>query len=104
MISPGPWPTLSIALSVPSFDREFAPIRKVIRVVMDRIGEAGERPKVSGVMAQIDQLLDESVAANAYLIGSEERKSLMDLSEVDRDAIMFASGRQRTRRRSCDAC
>jgi type I restriction enzyme R subunit len=77
---------------------EFAPIRKVIRVVMDRIGETGGRPEVSGVMAQIEQLLDESVAANAYLIGSEERKSLMDLSEVDWDNVkaMFASGRQRT--------
>ena len=77
---------------------EFAPIRKIIRVVMDRIGEAGGRPEVSGVMAQIEQLLDESVAANAYLIGSEERKSLMDLSDVDWDAVktMFASGRQRT--------
>jgi type I restriction enzyme R subunit len=77
---------------------EFAPIRKVIRVVMDRIGEAGGRPEISGVMAQIEQLLDESVAANAYFIGSEERKSLMDLSEVDWDNVkaMFASGRQRT--------
>ena len=77
---------------------EFAPIRKVIRVIIDRIGDAGGRPEVSGVMAQIEQLLDESVAANAYLIGSEERKSLMDLSEVDWDAVktMFASGRQRT--------
>jgi type I restriction enzyme R subunit len=77
---------------------EFAPIRKVIRVVMDRIGEAADRPEVSGVMAQIEQLLDESVAANAYFIGSEERKALMDLSEVDWDNVkaMFASGRQRT--------
>src|SRR5947207_774252 len=77
---------------------EFAPIRKVIRVVMDRIGEADERPDVSGVMAQIEQLLDESVAANAYLIGSEERKALMDLSQVDWESVkeMFASGRQRT--------
>ena len=77
---------------------EFAPIRKVIRVVMDRIAAAEGRPDVTGVMAQIEQLLDESVAANAYLIGSEERKSLMDLSEVDWDAVkaMFATGRQRT--------
>jgi type I restriction enzyme R subunit len=77
---------------------EFAPIRKVIRVVMDRIGEAEGRPDVTGVMAQIEQLLDESVAANAYLIGSEQRESLMDLSQVDWDALkaMFASGRQRT--------
>ena len=77
---------------------EFAPIRKVIRLVMDRIAEAAGRPDVSGVMAQIEQLLDESVAANAYLIGSDERKSLMDLSDVDWDSVkaMFASGRQRT--------
>ena len=77
---------------------EFAPIRKVIRVVMDRIAEAEGRPDVTGVMAQIEQLLDESVAANVYLIGSEERKSLMDLSQVDWDAVkaMFATGRQRT--------
>lgn len=77
---------------------EFAPIRKVIRVVMDRIGEAEGRPDVTGVMAQIEQLLDESVAANGYLIGSEERKSLMDLSQVDWNAVqqMFAGGRQRT--------
>jgi type I restriction enzyme, R subunit len=65
---------------------------------MDRIGEAGGRPEVSGVMAQIEQLLDESVAADAYLIGSEERESLMDLSEVHWDAVkaMFKSGRQGT--------
>jgi type I restriction enzyme R subunit len=77
---------------------DFAPIRKVIRVVMDRIAATGERPDVSGVMAQIEQLLDESVAANAYLIGSEERKALVDLSQVDWDAVkeMFQSGHQRT--------
>ena len=77
---------------------EFAGIRKVIRVVMDRIGATEDRPDVSGVMGQIGQLLDESVAANAYLIGNEEREALMDLSKVDWDALktMFASGRQRT--------
>ena len=77
---------------------EFAAIRKVIRVVMDRIAATDEHPDVSGVMAQVEQLLDESVAANAYLIGTEEREALMDLSQVDWDAVksMFASGRQRT--------
>jgi len=77
---------------------EFAAIRKVIRVVMDRIAATEEHADVSGVMAQIEQLLDESVAANAYLIGTDEREALMDLSQVDWDAVksMFASGRQRT--------
>ena len=77
---------------------EFGEIRKVIRVVMDRIGETNAPPNVSGVMAQVEQLLDESVAANAYLIRGEEREALMDLSKVDWDAVqqMFHSGRQRT--------
>ena len=77
---------------------EFGAIRKAIRVIMDRIAEANGRPDVSGVMAQVEQLLDESVAANAYLIHGEERESLMDLSKVDWDALrqMFDSGRQRT--------
>lgn len=77
---------------------EFSPIRKVIRMAMDRIAAVEGRPDVSGVMGQIEQLLDESVAANAYLIGSEERRQLMDLSAVDWEAVhqLFKSGRQRT--------
>jgi type I restriction enzyme R subunit len=53
---------------------EFAPIRKVIRVVMDRIAATQGRPDVTGVMAQVEQLLDESVAADAYLIGLTQRR------------------------------
>jgi type I restriction enzyme R subunit len=77
---------------------EFGEIRKAIRVVMDRIGETNTPPDVSGVMVQVQQLLDESVAANAYLIRGDERESLMDLSKVDWDAVkqMFQGGRQRT--------
>lgn len=77
---------------------EFGELRKAIRVVMDRIAETTGPPDVSGVMAQVEQLLDESVAANAYLITGDERQALMDLSKVDWDAVkqMFNSGRQRT--------
>jgi type I restriction enzyme R subunit len=77
---------------------EFGELRKAIRVVMDRIGEAGGRPDVSGVIGQVEQLLDESVAANAYLIRGEDKEALMDLGQVDWEAVqdMFASGRQRT--------
>ena len=77
---------------------EFGEIRKVVRVILDRLGEFREVPDVSAVMGQVEQLLDESVAANAYLIQGEEREALMDLSRVDWDAVkaMFTSGRQRT--------
>ncbi|MEA2617736.1 MAG: type restriction enzyme subunit, partial [Chloroflexota bacterium] len=77
---------------------EFAAVRKLVRVVMDRIAAAEGRPDVSGVMGQIEQLLDESVAAKAYLVGSQAGEALMDLSQVDWESVqtMFAGGRQRT--------
>src|SRR6266568_5737309 len=77
---------------------EFGEIRKAIRVIIDRINETNGPPDVSGVMAQVEQLLDESVAANAYLIRGDEREAFMDLSQVDWDSVkqMFNSGRQRT--------
>jgi type I restriction enzyme R subunit len=77
---------------------ELGEVRKAIRVIMDRIAETNGPPDVSGIIASVEQLLDESVAANAYLIGAEERAELMDLSQVDWDAVkeMFNSGRQRT--------
>jgi type I restriction enzyme R subunit len=78
---------------------DFVAIRKAIRVIMDRIAAVEERPVVDGVMGQVERLLDESVAAKAYLIGADERAAtLIDLSHVDWDAVqaMFATGRQRT--------
>jgi type I restriction enzyme R subunit len=77
---------------------EFSEIRKVVRVILDRLAESRDVPDVSQLMGQVEQLLDDSVAANAYLIQGEEREALMDLSQVDWDAVksMFASGHQRT--------
>ena len=44
----------------------------------------------------------ESVAADAYLIGAEEREALMDLSQVDWDVVksMFQGGRKRMQLKS----
>ena len=47
----------------------------------------------------MEQLLDESVAANAYLIRGEDKEALIDLGKMPNwKAVqdMFASGRQRT--------
>jgi type I restriction enzyme R subunit len=67
-------------------------------VILDRLAESRDVPDVSQLTGQVEQLLDDSLAANAYLIGGEEREALMDLSRVDWDAVksMFASGHQRT--------
>jgi type I restriction enzyme R subunit len=77
---------------------DFSEIRKVVRVILDRIAESRDVPDVSQLMGQVEQLLDDSVAANAYLIQGEEHEALMDLGQVDWDAVksMFASGHQRT--------
>jgi len=77
---------------------EFAAMRKAIRVVMDRIAAIEGPPDIISTTARIEQLLDESIAADAYLIGADERRVLMDLSEIHWDTVnaMFQSGRQRT--------
>jgi type I restriction enzyme R subunit len=64
---------------------------------MDRIGAIEGPPDISGVTAQIEQLLDESVASTAYLM-VKERRQLMDLSQIDWDAVkaIYEGGRKRT--------
>src|SRR5438128_742562 len=66
---------------------EFGEVRKAIRVIMDRIADTHAPPDVSGVIAQVEQLRGESIAANGYLIRGEEREALMDLSRVDWDSV-----------------
>src|SRR4029077_15237932 len=64
----------------------------------DAIGEYTERPDLSRVMGRIEQLLDESVAANEYLISAGDVNALFDLAEVDWDVLQeaFGQGRPRT--------
>jgi type I restriction enzyme R subunit len=77
---------------------EFSRVRAATKFVADAITEYTERPDISGAIGRIEQLLDESVAANEYLIPAGEANALFDLSTVDWDGLeeVFKQGRPRT--------
>lgn len=77
---------------------DFSRVRAVARLLADTIAAYTTRPDVSGVMGKVEQLLDESVAAQEYLIPASEAKALFDLETVDWKALedAFREGRPRT--------
>jgi type I restriction enzyme R subunit len=77
---------------------EFSRLRAVTKFLADAIAEYTERPDISGVMGRIEQLLDESIAANEYLISDSDADALFDLGAVDWDGLeeAFKQGRPRT--------
>ncbi len=77
---------------------EFSRLRAVAKFLADGIAEYTERPDVSSVMGRVEQLLDDSVAANEYLIPASDANSLFDLGTVDWDGLeaAFRQGRPRT--------
>jgi type I restriction enzyme R subunit len=77
---------------------EFSRVRAVARLLADTIAAYTTRPGISAVMGKVEQLLDESVAAQEYLIPPSEAKALFDLAAVDWKALeeAFGQGRPRT--------
>ena len=77
---------------------EFSRVRAVSKFLADGIAAYTERPDVSGVLGRVEQLLDESVAAQEYLIPESEAEALFDLATVDWKGLeeAFKQGRPRT--------
>jgi len=77
---------------------EFSRVRAVSRFLADGIGAYTERPDVSELLGRVGQLLDESVAAQEYLIPDSEAEALFDLAKVDWKGLeaAFKAGRPRT--------
>jgi len=80
---------------------EFGPQRKLIAVIAEKIRSLDPEVDVSEVMTKVEALLDESVAAEAYVIRDAHRpvwERQHDLSTIDFDALrkQFESGRKRT--------
>ena len=81
---------------------EFGPIRALLDYLAQSIASLNPTVDVSHVLGQVEQLLDESVAANAYVIHAREGDAavptLIDLNQIDWDALAekFASGKKRT--------
>ena len=68
------------------------------KFVADAIASYSERPDLAGVLGRVEQLIDESVAAQEYLIPENEAESLFDLAAVDWQGLQeaFRQGRPRT--------
>jgi type I restriction enzyme R subunit len=77
---------------------EFSRLRAVSKFLADGIAAYTERPDVSGVLGRVHQLLDESVAAEEYLIPESDAEALFDLGTVDWVGLeeAFKQGRPRT--------
>jgi type I restriction enzyme R subunit len=77
---------------------EFAPIKTCLAVLADKIRTFTEEASIDDIMDQVGELLDQSIATKGYVIHSTESTSLLDLSQVDFDALKahFEKGRKRT--------
>src|SRR5205807_559022 len=66
---------------------QFGPTRALLRYLADAISSRKVSADVSEVLARVEQLLDESVAANAYVIHDTAPDTLLgdaiDLNEID---------------------
>jgi type I restriction enzyme R subunit len=80
---------------------EFGGRRAVLDFLAQKIASLNPPVDVIHVLGQVEQLLDESVAANVYVIhvtGEDADAHMLDLNEVDWDALAekFATGKKRT--------
>ena len=79
---------------------EFGGRRAVLHFLAKKIESLNPPVEVSSVLGQVEQLLDESVAANAYVIHATEdgATALIDLNKIDWDALAktFTRGKKHT--------
>jgi len=77
---------------------EFAPIKTCLAVLADKIRTFTEEASIDDIMGQVGELLDESIATKGYVIHPTEETSLIDLSQIDFEALKahFEKGRKRT--------
>ena len=78
---------------------QFGPDRALFAVLAEKIGSLTEEADIADVLHQMDDLLDESVAADAYVIRERpEGYRTYDLSKIDFEALRarFASGHKHT--------
>lgn len=75
---------------------EYADDVSTLSVLAEKIRTLEPEPDISGVMNDIEEVLDRSIAAEGYVIdvptGPEEREHLVDISGIDFDALEEAFG------------
>ena len=75
---------------------DFAPIKTCIAVLAEKIRSFTEEASIEDLMEKVGQLLDESIATKGYVIHATEESTLIDLSQIDFDALKahFEKGRK----------
>ncbi len=69
----------------------------VVRTIASKIESSTEAPDIAGVMDSVSELLDRSVAANEYMIGTADADPLIDLNQLDFEQLIeHFEGRRRT--------
>lgn len=77
---------------------EFAAIKTLIAVIADKIISLLPDTDIEEVMTAISQVLDDSIAAEGYVISGSEKTDIVDLSKIDFEALKahFEKGKRRT--------
>jgi type I restriction enzyme R subunit len=81
---------------------EFGPMQRLFAVIAEKIRSLTPEPDISEVMGAVEDLLDESIAAEGYRILDPSplygKRHLVDLSQIDVKALKarFEEGRKRT--------
>ena len=77
---------------------KFTPRCVVLKVLKEKIRALTPPADISEVMQSIDDVLDSSIAIDGYVIDVQPEENLVDLSQIDFDALKerFSKGRQRT--------
>ncbi|WP_165248042.1 type I restriction endonuclease subunit R [Paludisphaera soli] len=77
---------------------EFLAVKTCLAVLADKIRSFLPEVSIDDVMEKVGQLLDESIATKGYVIHATEETSLIDLGQIDFEALKahFQQGRKRT--------
>lgn len=78
---------------------ELAPLSVLVSYLAAKIHAETDQPDISGVMTDVEQLLNDSIATEGYRIGpASSTEALVNLSEIDFAALQakFAQGHKRT--------
>jgi len=75
---------------------EFAPTKTCLAVMADKIRSFTEEANIDELLDDVGALLDDSITTEGYVIHRTEKASLIDLSQIDFDALKarFAKGRK----------
>lgn len=77
---------------------EFAPIKTCLAVLAEKIRTFVDEVSIDGLLDKVGDLLDKSISTHGYVIHATEETSVIDLSNIDFDALKehFAKGKKRT--------